>query len=164
MTQYSTLLLIPFLVGLLTVFVLLRPATRKILPTFAVLIAALASLMGVGYFVSSRGRAELVSIGFLNAAPEALWFGLTVGVCTAAFVLLLGYIYGDAKRRQMPAVAWVIAALFIPNLIGFILYFLFRRPLLDPCRHCGKPIRAGEAFCSHCGSPQGSMTCKPMTG
>ena len=159
MTQYySTLLLIPFLGGLVLAFVLLRPATRKILPTFAVAMAALAILMGVGYFVSSRGRAVLVSIGFRSAGPEAPWFGLTVGVCTAAFVLLLGYIYGDAKRRQMPAVAWVIAALFIPNLVGFILYFLFRRPLLEPCSHCGKPIRAGEAFCSLCGSPQGTMT------
>jgi fucose 4-O-acetylase-like acetyltransferase len=87
--------------------------------------------------------------------PEALWFGLTFGVFTAAFFLVLGYIYGDAKRRQMPAVAWVIAALLIPNLIGIILYFLFRQPLLGPCSSCGKPIRAGKAFCSHCGSPQG---------
>jgi hypothetical protein len=159
MTQYySTLLLIPFLGGLVLAFVLLRPATRKILPTFAVAMAALAIPMGVGYSVSSRGRAVIVSTGFRNALPEALWFGLTVGVFTAAFFLLLGYIYGDAKRRQMPAVAWVIAALFIPNLVGVILYFLFRRPLLEPCRHCGKPIRAGEAFCSLCGSPQATMT------
>ena len=164
MTKYSVVLLIPFLVGLVGTFVLLRPATRKILPTFAVVIAALASLMGVGYFVSGWGRAALVSMGLRSAVPEAFCFALTVGVCSAAFVLLLGYIYGDAKRRQMPAVAWVIAALFIPNLIGFILYFLFRRPLLGPCRDCGKPVRVGEAFCSHCGSRQGAVTCKPATG
>lgn len=66
------------------------------------------------------------------------------------------YIYGDAKRRQMPAWAWVIAAFLIPNLIGFILYFVFRGPLLGPCSSCGKPIRGGEAFCSHCGCSQGS--------
>jgi len=88
--------------------------------------------------------------------PDALWFGLTFGVFTAAFFLALGYIYGDAKRRQMPAWAWVIAAFLIPNLIGFILYFLFRGPLLGPCSSCGKPIRGGEAFCSHCGCSQGS--------
>ena len=88
--------------------------------------------------------------------PEALWFGLTFGVFTAAFFLALGYIYGDAKRRQKPAWAWVIAAFLIPNFIGFILYFLFRGPLLGPCSSCGKPIRGGEAFCSHCGYSQGS--------
>jgi len=88
--------------------------------------------------------------------PEALWFGLTFGVFTAAFFLALAYIYGDAKRRQMPAWAWVIAAFFIPNLIGFILYFVFRRPLLAPCSSCGRPTRRGEAFCSHCGGSQAS--------
>jgi hypothetical protein len=39
---------------------------------------------------------------------------------------------------------------------GVILYFLFRGPLLGPCSSCGKPIRGGEAFCSHCGCSQGS--------
>ena len=117
MTQYySALLLIPFLGGLVLAFFLLRPATRKILPTFAVAIAALAVLMGVAYSVSSRGRAVIVSLGLSSSLPEAVWFGLTVGVFTAAWFLLLAYIYGDAKRRQMPAVAWVIAAILIPNL------------------------------------------------
>jgi hypothetical protein len=119
-------------------------------------IAALAIPIWVVYFASSQGRSLLASKGFLSTMPEALWFGLTFGVFTAAFFLVLGYVYGDAKRRQMPAVVWVIAALLIPNLIGIILYFLFRRPLLGPCGSCGKPIRAGEAFCSHCGGPQGS--------
>ena len=164
MTQESAVLLVAFLVGLVVAAVLLGTARRNILPRSAMAIAALAIPISLVYFASSQGRSVLASQGLLSTMPGALWFGLTFGVFTAAFYLALGYVYGDAKRRQMPPWVWVIAALFIPNLIGFILYFLFRRPLLDPCRHCGKPIRAGEAFCSHCGSPQGSMTCKPMTG
>ena len=88
--------------------------------------------------------------------PDALWFGLTFGVFTAAFSLALGYVYGDGKRRQMPVWAWVIAAFLIPNFIGFILYFLFRGPLLGPCSSCGNLIRGEEAFCSHCGCSQSS--------
>ncbi len=156
MTQQSALLLIPFLGGLVVTALLLRSAIRNILPRSSMAIAALAILISVVYFASSKGRFILGSKGFLNTMPQGLWFGLTFGVFTAAFFLVLGYIYGDAKRRQMPAAAWVIAAVFIPNLIGVILYFLFRRPLLGPCSSCGKPIRAGEAFCSHCGCPQGS--------
>jgi Phospholipase_D-nuclease N-terminal len=156
MTQQSALLLIPFLGGLVVAAVLLRRATRNILPRAAMAIAALAIPIWVVYFASSRGRSTLASEGFLNTMPEALWFGLTFGVFTAAFFLALGYVYGDAKRRQMPAWPWVIAASFIPNLIGFILYFVFRRPLLAPCSSCGTPIRRGEAFCSHCGCSQGS--------
>ena len=156
MTQQSALLLIPFLGGLVVAVVLLGTATRNILPRAAMAIAALAIPIWVAYFASSQGRSVLASQGFLNAMPEALWFGLTFGVFTAAFFLALGYIYGDAKRRHMPAWVWVIAAFFIPNLIGFILYFVFRGPLLGPCSSCGKPIRGGEAFCSHCGCSQGS--------
>ena len=156
MTQQSALLLIPFVGGLVVAAVLLRATTRKILPWSAMAIAALAIPIWVVYFASSQGRSLLASEGFLNTMPEALWCGLTFGVFTAAFFLALGYIYGDAKRRQMPAWAWVIAASFIPNLIGFILYFVFRRPLLAPCSSCGRPIRGGEAFCSHCGCSQGS--------
>ena len=156
MTQQSALLLIPFLGGVAVAAVLLRTATRKILPRAAMVIAALAIPIWVVYFASNKGRSLLASEGFLNTMPEALWFGLTFGVFTAAFFLALGYIYGDAKRRQMPAWAWVIAACFIPNLIGFILYFVFRGPLLGPCSSCGRPIRGGEAFCSHCGCSQAS--------
>ena len=156
MTQQSALLLIPFLAGLVVAAVLWGTATRKILPRAAMVIAALAIPIWVVYFASNQGRSLLASEGFLNTMPEALWFGLTFGVFTTAFFLALGYIYGDAKRRQMPAWAWVIAACFIPNLIGFILYFVFRGPLRGPCSSCGTPIRWGEPFCSYCGCSQAS--------
>ncbi len=132
------------------------PATLSSLYVRRHQLQALAIPIWVVYFASSRGRSLLASQGFLSTIPNALWFGLTFGVFTAAFLLALGYIYGDAKRRQMPAWAWVIAAFLIPNLIGFILYFVFRGPLLGPCSSCGKPIRGGERFCSHCGCSQGS--------
>ena len=156
MTEQSAVLLVAFLAGVLLAAILLRTATRKILPRPAMVIAALAIPIWVLCFASGQGRSLLASKGFLFAMPDALWFGLTFGVFTAAFFLALGYIYGDAKRRQKPAWAWVIAAFLIPNFIGFILYFLFRGPLLAPCKSCDRPIRGGEAFCSHCGSPQGS--------
>jgi hypothetical protein len=157
MTQQSAVLLIAFVCGLAFSAVLLGAARRKVIPRSAMVIAALAIPIWVLYFASGQGRSLLASKAFLSAMPDALWFGLTFGVFTAAFFLALGYIYGDAKRRDMPAWAWVIAAFLIPNLIGFILYFLFRRPLLRPCSACGKPIRGGKAFCSHCGHSQGSQ-------
>ena len=156
MTQQSAVLLVAFIAGLVVASVLLRTARRILLPRSAMVIAALAIPLWLVFFASSQGRFFLASRGFLSAMPDALWFGLTFGAFTAAFFLALGYVYGDAKRRDMPAWAWVIAAFFIPNFIGFILYFLFRGPLVGPCSSCGKPIRGGEAFCSHCGCSQGS--------
>src|SRR5436853_7644084 len=125
MTQQSAVLLIAFLVGLVVAAVLLRTATRNILPRSAMAIAALAIPIWVVYFASRQGRSLLASRGFLSTMPEALWFGLTFGVFTAAFFLALGYIYGDAKRRRMPAWAWLISAFLIPILIEFIFYFVF---------------------------------------
>jgi len=156
MTQQSAVLLVAFLAGLIVAAVLLGTARRRVLPRFAMVIAALAIPMWVVYFASSRGRSLLASKGLLHTTPDALWCGLTFGVFTAAFFLALGYVYGDAKRRHMPAWPWVVAAFLIPNCIGFILYFVFRGPLLAPCHSCGKPIRGGEAFCSHCGYAQRS--------
>jgi phospholipase D-like protein len=156
MTQQSAVLLVAFLAGLVVAAVLLRTTTRILLPRSAMVIAVLAVPIWLKFFASSQGRFFLASKGFPSEMPDALWFGVTFGVFTAAFFLALGYVYGDAKRRDMPAWAWVIAAFFIPNFIGFILYFLFRGPLFGPCSSCGKPIRRGEAFCSHCGCSQDS--------
>jgi hypothetical protein len=156
MTQQSAVLLIAFLAGLVVAASLLGTARRNLLPRFAMVIAALAVPVWVAYFASSFGRSFLASKGFLSTMPEGLWFGVTFGVFTAAFFLALGYVYGDAKRRGEPAWAWATAAFLIPNLIGFILYFVFRGPLLRTCTSCGKPIRGGDAFCSHCGYSQGS--------
>jgi hypothetical protein len=156
MTQQAAVLLVAFLAGLVVAAILLLTATRNLLPRSATVIAALAVPIWLFYFASSQGRLFLASKGFLSEMPDALWFGLTFGVFTAAFFLALGYVYGDAKRRELPAWAWVIAASFIPNFVGFILYFLFRGPLYGPCSSCGKPIRREEAFCSHCGCSQDS--------
>jgi hypothetical protein len=156
MTQQSAVLLVAFLAGLVVAAVLLRSTTRILLPRSAMVIAVLVVPIWLVFFASSQGRFFLASKGFLSEMPDALWFGLTFGVFTAAFFLALGHVYGDARRRDKPAWAWVIAAFFIPNFIGFILYFLFRGPLFGPCSSCGKPIRRGEAFCSHCGCSQDS--------
>src|SRR5207302_9495584 len=124
MTQQSAVLLIAFLVGLVVAAVLLRAATRNILPRSAMAIAALAIPIWVAYFASSQGRSLLASKRFLSSMPDALWFGLTIAVFTGAFFLALGYVYVAARRRQLPAWAWVIAAFLIPNFIGFTVYFL----------------------------------------
>lgn len=69
-----------------------------------------------------------------------------------AFVALIGYVYGDAKRRQMRYVMWTLLAIFIPDAIGIILYFILRDPLPKPCPGCGNLAKPGFAFCPRCGA------------
>lgn len=68
------------------------------------------------------------------------------------YIVLLGYITGDSRRRGMRPVPWVLLAMFIPNMIGFILYFILRGPLLRGCPQCGASSAATFAFCPSCGA------------
>lgn len=69
------------------------------------------------------------------------------------WVALIGYVYGDAKRRQMRYVMWTLLAIFIPFAIGIIVYSIIRDPLPKKCSGCGNVIMAGFPFCPHCGTP-----------
>ena len=60
--------------------------------------------------------------------------GLAGGTLAGAFFLLAGYVYADAVRRGMPPIPWTALAVLIPNCVGFVLYFLLRKPILHPCQ------------------------------
>jgi hypothetical protein len=76
------------------------------------------------------------------------------GMCLIVliWVLLIGYVYADAKRRGMPYVMWTGLAMLVPNAIGIILYFALRDPLPKLCPHCATPARPGFVFCPACGT------------
>ena len=67
------------------------------------------------------------------------------------YVLLVAYVYGDSKRRGMRPVLWTLVALFVPNAIGIIAYFIVRESVLHPCPSCGTAARREFAFCPSCG-------------
>lgn len=66
------------------------------------------------------------------------------------FVLLLSYVNRDAKRRGMSPTLWTLIALCVPNLIGFILYFMLRKPLPTQCPGCGFNVNDSFRFCPRC--------------
>ena len=121
----------------------------RIIPSTARFLSALAYvvLLAVLWFTAlsdpSIARWPLAGkIAFAVCVPLPLIF----------YVLGIGYIYADAKRRGMRHVLWTFLAALIPNAIGIILYFVLREPLLVPCVSCGLPAKAGFAFCPRCGS------------
>jgi hypothetical protein len=79
-------------------------------------------------------------------------FAIWPAIFLFATVLLVGYVNADARRRGMRYIMWTLLAIFIPNAIGFILYFVLREPLLIPCPQCGSPGRTGFVFCPRCGA------------
>ncbi len=69
-----------------------------------------------------------------------------------ALIPLYGYIYGDAKRRGMRYVMWTLLAIFVPDFIGVILYFILRDSLPGDCPSCHKSVLAKFTFCPYCGA------------
>jgi Double zinc ribbon len=68
-------------------------------------------------------------------------------------VSLIGYVYGDAKRRGMRYVMWTWLAALVPDGMGIIMYFILRDAMPSPCARCGTQVPAKFAFCPHCGTP-----------
>jgi hypothetical protein len=68
------------------------------------------------------------------------------------WVLLIGYVNADARRRGMRYVMWTVLSIVIPNGIGIILYFVMRDPLPQPCPSCGHMAGPGFVFCPQCGA------------
>jgi hypothetical protein len=82
--------------------------------------------------------------------------GLLTGTLAAIWILCLGYVYADARRRAMPPVLWALLAALVPNLLGFLFYFALRRPTASQCPQCGRAVEAGQRFCPSCGLEQSS--------
>jgi len=94
-----------------------------------------------------------VIVAHQHDAPPA-WarplLGLLVGIVLGSFLLFIGYINRDAKRRGMSPVLWTIVAVLIPNALGIILYFVLRQPLRSGCPQCGYAVQREFNFCPRC--------------
>ncbi len=117
----------------------------KLVPTWAWTLAAVAFVAAQWYFNIALPRQP--------HAPPA-WarplLGLLAGVGGGCYLLFIGYINRDAKRRGMSPVLWTIVAILIPNLLGILLYFVLRQPLRDACPQCGNAVQPGFNFCPRC--------------
>lgn len=79
-------------------------------------------------------------------------YSASIPLTLLVYILLIGYVCADAKRRGMRYVLWTFLAIFIPNSIGIILYFVLREPLLVSCGKCGAAGKANFTFCPRCGA------------
>ena len=101
--------------------------------------------------------------GSMAWVPFAAVAGIAGMLVLSVYIFLVGYIVGDSRRRGMRPLLWALLAIFIPNAIGIILYFILREPLLKHCSKCGAAAPHSFTFCADCGEAL-SRTCPGCHG
>jgi hypothetical protein len=116
----------------------------KIVPELAWFIAFAIGLCSVIalFFVAAHDR------GVPRAMAPVL--ALLCGFVIVCWILLLGYVSADARRRGMSPLLWTLICIFVPNLIGFIIYFMLRKPLPRECPGCGFWVNDTFRYCPRC--------------
>jgi Double zinc ribbon len=149
----------------------------------ALYFVALAAVSGVAVFQPGDLLQPLVDEPLALRLLAMYGIATAVAIPVAAFILLFGYINRDAKRRGMSPAIWTLVALFVPYLVGVLVYFIVREPLPFDCPQCGRTVsgqfnfcpncqfnlrpncpqcrrevRPGDRFCPHCGFALGAAT------
>ena len=119
----------------------------KMIPLWSSVLAGVVFL-GWMYFMNS-GPAPRHHPSPLQQATH-LAFVFTTGTALASYVLLVGYVSRDVKRRAMSAPLWMLIVLVMPGGMGAVVYFLLRQPILVRCPHCMTELPEGVHFCPQC--------------
>ncbi len=118
------------------------PGIAKVLAVVFFLILQIGLLVLVPHYVDAKEvppRAALIAISLLG------------GAFLAVIILMIGYVNADSKRRGMNSLLWTLLVIFIPKALGFLAYFLLRKPLMTPCPNCGTAVGTDFRFCQKCG-------------
>ncbi len=117
----------------------------RIISPWAYFLAALVLLSMVVLIVVVAGRDH-------NAPPLAVrgLLGIVAGTLLGCYVVLIGYINKDAGRRSMSRLWWTLIAIFVPNGLGIVLYFILRKPRSANCSQCNSEVEPGFSFCPRC--------------
>ena len=113
---------------------------------FGVLLILSITMFSVVRYQGHRPDMDYI-FGQAGAGPGIAFLSFVL----AAYLVLVGYVYGDARRRGMPAALWAWLVVLIPNMIDFIAYLILRRRTYAPCSNCGRGIETGVIYCPYCG-------------
>jgi len=118
------------------------PPVARVIAVVAFAIMQICLLGLLPHFVN---RSEIPPMPFM------VLISLVGGAVLGIIVLMVGYVYADSKRRGMNALLWTLLVIFVPKAMGFIAYFLLRKPLLIPCPNCGTEVGSDFRYCPKCG-------------
>jgi hypothetical protein len=79
-----------------------------------------------------------------------LYLALSWSALASLYMLMVGYVTRDTRRRGMQARIWIVVCLVLPGGIGAVLYFLLRQPLISLCPSCGTRVQSEFHYCPQC--------------
>jgi hypothetical protein len=118
------------------------PTVAKVIAVIAVVLMQIALLVLVPTYIHGKD---------LPPRPALIAISIFGGIFLAIIILLIGYVNADSKRRGMNSLLWTLLVIFIPKALGFLAYFLLRKPLVIGCPKCGNSIGSDFRFCPKCG-------------
>lgn len=116
----------------------------SLIPAWSVILAVVVfvAIQYLFQFVMPHHRHEML--------PMRILMGYSWGTAFATYVLLIGYVSRDVKRRNMPAGLWMLVVIVMPGGIGAVVYFLLRQPIISRCPHCNTEVTSNIHFCPQC--------------
>jgi Double zinc ribbon/Phospholipase_D-nuclease N-terminal len=124
-----------------------RPTIQSeisIIPSWAYVVAAIVFVtIPLCFYV-------LIMRGGEAGLPYPILISFIPATLLGFLALMVGYVNQDAGRRGMSRLVWTLIVIFVPNAIGFIIYFLLRSPLRADCPKCGTSVDTRVNYCPNC--------------
>ena len=116
----------------------------SMIPTWSIVLAIVvfAAAQYLFHFVLPHPKPQML--------PMRLMMSYSCGTLLASYVLMVGYVSRDVRRRNMPAALWMLIVIIMPGGVGAVVYFLLRQPMLTRCPHCTTEIASTYHFCPQC--------------
>jgi branched-subunit amino acid ABC-type transport system permease component len=117
----------------------------KLIPLWSIILA-IVFFVGTQYWFNRTPPAHRRP----GSLPAHLIMSYMTSAALASYVLLVGYVSRDVKRRNMSAPLWMLVVVVMPGGIGAVVYFLLRQPIMIRCPNCTTELTAGVHFCPQC--------------
>lgn len=119
----------------------------NMIPLWSVVLAVVVSVGALIYFNHNMPPPKYRRPGWMTSH----WiFIYTMVTALASYILMLGYVSRDVRRRGMPLALWMMIVAVMPGGIGGVVYFLVRQPIMVRCPNCTTELTAGVHFCQQC--------------